>query len=327
MLTSISSTKENKFGIIRNLSIRYLMIREKLNINYNKINNSNYLETSHNERFTSHLISSKDKIELQNIYSPKYMEIYEKCNNLLKDLDIEFNKLKEEQQKRIVPSFNEAESKLINQNIQMISDKMTKKLKKCKFLSKELKTLLANSDIDDNIKINMYQNLLNRLAETSRALQINEELYLQKYQELNGYDESFFSNNQNNNIINTNNTINNNNYDSIETNQTQNFLSINNTAKKLDVAKERNKEIDIMVNTVNELKKIFEEVSNMVIFQGTILDRIDYNTYQSRYHIRRGNRELEETHERLKSGCLRRLNQILIFAIFIMSILIIFKFF
>ena len=69
----------------------------------------------------------------------------------------------------------------------------------------------------------MYQNLLNRLAETSRALQINEELHLQKYQELNGYDESFFSNNQNNNIINTNNTTNNNNYDSIETNQTQNF--------------------------------------------------------------------------------------------------------
>ena len=326
MLTSISSTKENKFGIIRNLSIRYLMIREKLNINYNKNSNSNYLETSHNERFTSHLISSKDKIELQNMYSPKYMEIYEQCNNLLKDLDIEFNKLKEEQQKRIVPSFNEAESKLINQNIQMISDKMTKKLKKCNFLSKELKTLLASSDIDDNIKINMYQNLLNRLAETSRALQINEELYLQKYQELNGYDESFFSNNQNNNIINTiNNNIN--NYDSIETNQTQNFLSINSTAKKLDVAKERNKEIDVMVNTVNELKKIFEEVSNMVIFQGTILDRIDYNTYQSRHHIRRGNRELEETHERLKSGCIRRLNQILIIAIFIMSILIIFKFF
>ena len=65
----------------------------------------------------------------------------------------------------------------------------------------------------------------------------------------------------------------------------------------------------------------------MVIYQGTILDRIDYNTYQGRHHIRRGNRELVETHERLKSGCLRRLNQILIFAIFIMSILIIFKFF
>ena len=284
MNISVSFSKENKHGIIRNLSIRYLMIREKLNINYNKDNyQNNYIETNNNERFTSHLISSKERIELQNFNSPKYMDLYEQCNNLLKDLEVEFNKLKEEQQKRIVPSFNEAESKLINQNIQLISDKMTKKLKKCKYLSKELKVLLANSDIDDNIKINMYQNLLNRLAEKSREMQINEELYLKKFQELNGFDESFFSTNANNNITNTINNIN--NYDSIETNQTQNFFS--NTAKKLDVVKERNKEIDVMVCTVNELKTIFEEVSNMVIHQGTILDRIDYNTSQSRHHLRR----------------------------------------
>ena len=228
------------------------------------------------------------------------MQLYEECNNILKDFDIEFNKLKEEQQKRIVPNFNETESKLITQNIQMISSKMTQQLKKCKQLAKELKIQLSLSDLDENVKINMYQNLLNRLAETTRALQINEEMQLQKYQELN-------------------------NYDSIETNQTQNFKSID--TKKLDVNKERNKEIDQIVKTVNELKEIFMDVSELVIAQGTILDRIDYNTYQTRHNIRRGNKEMEETHERLKSGCLRRINQILVLSIFIMAILIIFKFF
>ena len=291
--------------------MRFLMIREKLNINYNKDNNKSYIsENISNNRFTSKLIQSNEKIELQNISSPKYMDIYEQCDNLLKDFDIEFNKLKEEQQKRIVPNFNETESKLITQNIQMISIKMTKQLKKCKQLTKELKNLLPNSDVDENVKINMYQNLLNRLAETSRALQINEEHQLQKYHEFNGVEDSFF------NI---------NNYDSIETTQTQNFRSID--TKKLDMNKERNKEIDLIVKTVNDLKDIFLDVSDLVIFQGTILDRIDYNTYQARHNIRRGNREMEETHERLKSGCLRRINQILIISIFIMSILLIFKFF
>ena len=308
------SSKEKNNGVSRNLSMRYIMIREKMNIHYNKKNNiKSYFNENNSDRFTSQLISSKDKIELQNLQSPRYMDMYEQCNNLLKDLEIEFNKLKEEQQKRIVPTFDETNTKLINQNIQMISDKMTRKLKKCKYLTKELKTLLANSSLDDNIKINMYQNLLNRLAEISREMQINEEKYLQKYQELNGYEESFFTINNSNNL------------DSIETFQSHAFNS--NNKKKIDVSKERNKEIDQMVNTVNELKNIFQDVSNMVIFQGTILDRIDYNIYQSRHNIRRGNRELEESHERLKSGCLRRLNQILIIAIFIMSILIIFKFF
>ena len=308
------SSKDKNNGVSRDLSMRYIMIREKMNIHYNKKNNvKSYFNENNSERFTSQLISSRDKIELQNLQSPRYMDMYEQCNNLLKDLEIEFNKLKEEQQKRIVPTFDETNAKLINQNIQMISDKMTQKLKKCKYLTKELKTLLANSSLDDNIKINMYQNLLNRLAEISREMQINEEKYLQKYQELNGYEQSFFTINNSNNL------------DSIETFQSHAFNS--NNKKKIDINKERNIEIDQMVNTVNELKNIFQDVSNMVISQGTILDRIDYNTYQSRHNIRRGNRELEESHESLKSGCLRRLNQILIIAIFIMSILIIFKFF
>ena len=312
MKISRSSFKESKYGISRNLSLRYLTMLQKLNIHYNKENNSKALisEDISNNRYTSKLISSNDKIELTNITSPKYMQLYEECDNLLKEFDIEFNKLKEEQQKRIVPNFNETESKLITQNIQMISSKMTQQLKKCKNLTKELKIQLANSDLDENVKINMYQNLLNRLAETTRALQINEEMQLQKYQEFNGVEDSFF------NI---------NNYDSIETNQTQNFRSID--TKKLDVNKERNKEIDQIVKTVNDLKEIFMDVSEMVISQGTILDRIDYNTYQTRHNIRRGNKEMEETHERLKSGCLRRINQILILSIFIMAILIIFKFF
>ena len=226
------------------------MIRERLNTNYNKDNNiRTYIsENISNNRYTSQLISSNEKIELQNINNPKYMDIYEQCDNILKEFDIEFNKLKEEQQKRIVPNFNETESKLITQNIQMISNKMTQQLKKCKQSVKELKILLANSDIDENVKNNMCQNLLNRLAETSRALQINEERQLQKYQEFNGVEDSFF------NI---------NNYDSIETNQTQNFRSID--TKKLDINKERNKEIDLIVKTVNELKEIFLDVSNLII--------------------------------------------------------------
>ena len=312
MKISRSSFKESKYGISRNLSFRYLTILQKLNIHYNKDNNSKALisEDISNNRYTSKLISSNDKIELQNVSMPKYMQLYEECNNILIDFDIEFNKLKEEQQKRIVPNFNETESKLITQNIQMISSKMTQQLKKCKQLAKELKIQLSLSDLDENVKINMYQNLLNRLAETTRALQINEEMQLQKYQEFNGVEDSFFNLN---------------NYDSIETNQTQNFKSID--TKKLDVNKERNKEIDQIVKTVNELKEIFMDVSELVIAQGTILDRIDYNTYQTRHNIRRGNKEMEETHERLKSGCLRRINQILVLSIFIMAILIIFKFF
>ena len=325
MISSIPPSKEMKYGIIKNLSIRFLMIREKLNIHYNKKKEYSqlyYLDNINNDKLNSQLISPRNEVELKEIYLPNYMELYEQSNNLLKEFEVELNKLKEEQQKRIVPSFNDVESKLIDQNIHMITEKMTQKLKKCKFLTKNLNAKLVECPIDDNIKINMYQNLLNRLAEASRIMQINEEKYFQKFQELNGFDENFF--NSINNIKTTCNTIN--NYESLDTNQTQN-LFMSNSAQKVDRSKERNKELDQMVITVNDLKTIYEEVSNMVIYQGTILDRIDYNIYQNRNNIRKGNREMAETHESLKSGCIQKINQILIIAIFIMSVLVIFKFF
>ena len=73
----------------------------------------------------------------------------------------------------------------------------------------------------------------------------------------------------------------------ITSRQFKHKIIYSNNPKKLDVSKERNNELDLMV---------FQEVSDMVISQGTILDRIDNNLYQSRYNVRRGNREIEEIH-------------------------------
>ena len=59
---------------------------------------------------------------------------------------------------------------------------------------------------------------------------------------------------------------------------------------------------------MNELATLFKDLSLMVIEQGTILDRIDYNLQESKQNIKLANKELVKTLKRESSwrarGCI-----------------------
>jgi len=45
---------------------------------------------------------------------------------------------------------------------------------------------------------------------------------------------------------------------------------------------------------MNDLAELFTDLSNLVVEQGTVLDRIDFNLQDSRHNIKKGNRELQK---------------------------------
>lgn len=61
-----------------------------------------------------------------------------------------------------------------------------------------------------------------------------------------------------------------------------------------EVARERNTVINQIVNHVNELALVFKEISGLVVEQGTLLDRIDYNLQQAAEHSRGGLEQLRK---------------------------------
>lgn len=61
-----------------------------------------------------------------------------------------------------------------------------------------------------------------------------------------------------------------------------------------EVARERNAIINQIVNHVNELALVFKEISGLVVEQGTMLDRIDYNLQQAADNTRSGLLQLEK---------------------------------
>jgi len=50
-------------------------------------------------------------------------------------------------------------------------------------------------------------------------------------------------------------------------------------------ASEREKEIIRIAQSINDLAAIFKELSVLVIEQGSVLDRIDYNVEQTLFHV------------------------------------------
>ena len=56
--------------------------------------------------------------------------------------------------------------------------------------------------------------------------------------------------------------------------------------------KMKRKQIDNIVKEMNQLVELFSELSNLVVEQGTVLDRIDFNVADSRQNVKKGNREL-----------------------------------
>ena len=58
-------------------------------------------------------------------------------------------------------------------------------------------------------------------------------------------------------------------------------------------AQYKDEEITNLVKSINDLASIFKDLSVLVVEQGTILDRIDYNIESARDDTREANKHLE----------------------------------
>lgn len=88
---------------------------------------------------------------------------------------------------------------------------------------------------------------------------------------------------------------------------------------------ERDAEIVNIAKNIEELAAIFKELSVMVIDQGTILDRIDYNMEQTIEHTKEGITELEKAEDHQKNDLSTKCIILLCVLIFALVLALIFK--
>ena len=88
---------------------------------------------------------------------------------------------------------------------------------------------------------------------------------------------------------------------------------------------ERNSAINELVHNITELSEIFKDLSDMIVLQGTILDRIDYNIIQTVESTQKAKEELGKAEEHQK--CTRAVSCIILLLalIFLMVLVLVIK--
>ena len=159
------------------------------------------------------------------------------------------------------------------------------------------------------IKQNMKQNILTKLNEFTKKFKLNQELYNNKFQDF------VFDEEQANKSFSAN---------KIEDKNKNDFLS---TQENHDYLRKRDEDLTNLLNSINELAQIFKDMQALVMEQGTILDRIDYNIDIASSNITSGKKSISKADKHLKNNCFRNVIIILIVIIFIEALLLIFKIF
>ena len=57
------------------------------------------------------------------------------------------------------------------------------------------------------------------------------------------------------------------------------------------------------MNSLNDLSTIFKDLQNVILAQGTILDRIDFNIDTAALNVEKANKHLKKADEALKKSC------------------------
>ncbi len=225
------------------------------------------------------------------------------------------------QQRRFMVQFNEDETQKLGRNIRKIANQLKMELKKVEknirlYVNEEL--LEADNDLLFQIKDNISHNILTELNNFSKKFKLNQELYSQKCKELVSEDDEksleMFDISTNNSDLNEN--PNNNDID-------QNFLMKEEPDQLLV---NRDNELNEIVKGVNNLQELFKDLHVIVIEQGTILDRIDYNIDVGFTNVSKGKKKIVSANEHHKNSCFRNIILFLLICIFTESLLILFKF-
>ncbi|KAL7237595.1 hypothetical protein ACSBR2_003823 [Camellia fascicularis] len=247
---------------------------------------------------------------------PAWVDVSEEIAANVQRVRVKIGELSKAHAKALMPSFGDGKEDQCR--IEALTQEITGLLKKSE---KRLQRLSAGGPSEDsNIRKNVQRSLATDLQSLSMELRKKQSTYLKRLRqqkegpEPDGVDIEM-------NLNGNNSRREDDEFDDIGFNEHQ----MAKLRKSEAFTAEREREIQQVVESVNDLAQIMKDLSVLVIDQGTIVDRIDYNIQNVAASVEEGFKQLQKAERTQKQGGMVKCATILIIMCFVMLVLLILK--
>ncbi|KAF3436500.1 hypothetical protein FNV43_RR23592 [Rhamnella rubrinervis] len=216
--------------------------------------------------------------------------------------------------KVLTPSFGEDSEE--QHTIATLTHEITDLLRRSE---KILQKFSADESSEDyNVRKNVQRSLATNLKNISVDLRRKQSTYMRiLQQQIEGHDKVDLEMNLNDNKS----RMEDDEFGDLGFNEHQ----MSELKKSVQFTEERERAIKQVVESFNELAQIMKDLSVLVIDQGTIVDRIDYNIQNVATSVEEGVKQLQKAERTQKKGGMVRCATILVIMCFVMLVLLILK--
>ncbi|KAK8798784.1 hypothetical protein WA158_007868 [Blastocystis sp. Blastoise] len=286
------------------------MATRVLTIEYNNLQKQFHrLTNKRNQGQMASLIGNEDNLNKQlssEVDAPFWVEQIKRINNDLKDIETKSTTLEATYKNRLSAVFDD-QIKTAEVNIQIQTQAIMDSLKRVEMRLKRLAEGRADQKTESIVRQNVQRGLACRLQDLSLNFRKNQKDYVTKLQNKKaggaGNSDDVFSG------------------FGPDMNDRQNAA--------VDMMKrnvqERDQEIQKISKSIEELAIMFKDLGTLVIEQGSMVDRIDYNMEQTVVRMKEGVQELVKADEHQKSSRPMKIMMTLALIVLVLVIIIIVK--
>ncbi|PSN73917.1 t-SNARE affecting a late Golgi compartment protein 2 [Corynespora cassiicola Philippines] len=243
-----------------------------------------------------------DAVIEMDLLPPRWLDVQDEITDQLAEIAKQTRKLDQLHQKHVLPGFDDEEvKKREEREIEQLTQDITRAFQTCQKAIKRIETMVREAKQQGNINSgeevmakNLKISLATRVGEVSAMFRKKQAAYLKKLRDLGGFASPFRSatpvqNPYNDPALQESDADRSFSQSTLLQTKQQRLRHDPNEA----LIAQREREIEDIAQGIIELANIFQELQTMVIDQGSMLDRIDYNVERMATDVKEADKELK----------------------------------